>query len=129
MTILASRTAQLMIARGLLSVNNAESNRLWISTDKMRTQITAYLHADTKPWLRKYADECGLKESEVVRLLVEREQQVHWLRWALSARDPAQGPASPLSPREDRFPPRWSDPPKKRPGRKPRKRGGKSAHA
>ena len=92
----------------------------------MRTQITAYLHADTKSWLRKYAGECGLNESEVVRLLVEREQQVRWLRWALSARDPAQGPATPLPPREDKLPPRWNNSPRKRPGRKPRKGSNKS---
>jgi hypothetical protein len=92
----------------------------------MRTQITAYLHADTKPWLRKYANECGLNESEVVRLLVEREQQVRWLKWALSIRDPAQGPAAQLPPLENRLPPRWDDPPRKRPGRKPRKRSNES---
>ena len=88
----------------------------------MRTQITAYLHADTKPWLQNYADKCGLNESEVVRLLLEREQQVCWLRWALSVRDPAKGSTSPLPPRNDKLPPRWNDPPKKRPGRKPKKR-------
>jgi hypothetical protein len=84
----------------------------------MRTQITAYLHADTKPWLRKYADECGLKESEVVRLLLEREKQVRWLRWALIVDDPARGSALSLPRRKDRLPPRWNDPPGKRRGRK-----------
>jgi hypothetical protein len=88
----------------------------------MRTQITAYLHADTKPWLQKYADDCGLNESEVVRLLLEREQQICWLRWALSARDPAQDSTSALPPRKDKLPPRWDEPPKKRPVRKPKKR-------
>ena len=92
----------------------------------MRTQITAYLHADTKPWLQKYADDCRLNESEVVRLLLEREQQVCWLKWALSARDPAQGSASPLPRRKDKLPPRWNNPPKKRPGRKARKRDGEA---
>jgi hypothetical protein len=87
----------------------------------MRPQITAYLHADTKPWLKKYAKECGLNESEVVRLLLEREQQVGWLKWALLACDPAQRPTSSMPRRKDKLPPRWNDPPKKRPGRKPKK--------
>ena len=90
----------------------------------MRTQITAYLHGDTKIWLRKYAEECGLGESEVVRLLIEREQRVRWLRWALSARDPAQGAASPLPSPGDKLPPRWNDPPNKRRGRKPKTEAG-----
>jgi hypothetical protein len=93
----------------------------------MRTQITAYLHADTKPWLQKYADECGLNESEVVRLLVEREQQIRWLTWALSARDPAQGSTPSLPRRKDKLPARSNDPPTKRPGRKPRRRPETSA--
>lgn len=89
------------------------------ASTKPRTQVTAYLHADTKPWLQKYAGECGLDESEVVRLLVEREQQVNWLKWALAARDPAQGSTRPLPRRKDKLPPRWNEPPKRRQGRKP----------
>jgi hypothetical protein len=86
----------------------------------MRTQITAYLHGDTKTWLQTYAGERGLAESEVVRLLIEREQQVHWLKWAMSVVDPAQGSALPLRRRQNHLPPRWAHPPKKRPGPKPR---------
>jgi len=88
----------------------------------MRTQITAYLYADTKSWLRKYAKECGLKQSEIVRVLVEREVEVRWLKWALSVRDPAQGPTGPLPRLKNRLPSRWDDPPGKRPGRKPKRR-------
>jgi hypothetical protein len=78
----------------------------------MRPQITAYLHADTKAWLAKYAAQLGLPKSEVVRLLVEREEQIRWLTWALSAPDPAKGRAAALKKRKDRLPPRWDSPPK-----------------
>jgi hypothetical protein len=53
----------------------------------MRTQITVYLHGDSKEWLRGYAARCGLGESEVVRLLVQREAEIKWLLRALTAPD------------------------------------------
>jgi hypothetical protein len=84
----------------------------------MRTQVTVYLHADTKRWLQTYADRWHLKESEVVRLLVEREQQIGWLAWALGARDPAEGSTPSLTRQSDKLPPRWNQPPNVRPGRK-----------
>lgn len=86
---------------------------------KPRTQITAYLYRDTKAWLRRYAHDRGLKESEIVRLLLEREQQVGWLAWAFSVPDAAQGNVPTLARRTDRLPLRWNDPPKKPRGRKP----------
>jgi len=55
----------------------------------MRPQITTYFHPDTKVWLTEYAREMGLKESEVVRLLVERERNIGWLKTAISAPDTA----------------------------------------
>ncbi|MFI5024214.1 MAG: hypothetical protein ACHQRJ_21495 [Alphaproteobacteria bacterium] len=88
----------------------------------MRTQITVYLRAEMKSWLRKYAGKCGLKESEVVRFLVKREMEVGWLKWALSVRDPDQGSTA-SSPRRKVGPlPRSSEPLKKRPGQKTKKR-------
>jgi hypothetical protein len=87
----------------------------------MRPQITAYLYRDTKAWLRGYAREFGFNQSEVVRILLEREQQVGWLRWALSMLDPAQGTAASLPTRKDKLPPRWDKPPRRRPGRKAKK--------
>jgi len=118
MTIRLSRTAQCYDCTRAAPGQQYRVETTPILVYKMRTQITAYLHADTKPWLQKYARECGLGESEVVRLLLEREKQVRWLRWALSALDPAQGSTPPPPPRDDKLPPRWNKPPKKRPGRK-----------
>ena len=83
----------------------------------MRTQITAYLNPKTKLWLRKYAADCRLGESEVVRLLVQREERIGWLKWAQSAPDPAQGPAPPLLAAEDVV---SETSPKKGAGRRPR---------
>lgn len=85
----------------------------------MRSQITAYLHADTKAWLRTYAKGCRLKESEVVRLLVEREEKARWLKWALSINDPGKGRSSALSRPDNPFTRHWGDPPQQRRGRKP----------
>jgi hypothetical protein len=118
MTIRLSRTAQCYDCTRAARGQQYRVETTPILVYKMRTQITAYLHADTKPWLQKYARECGMGESEVVRLLLEREKQVRWLRWALSTLDPAQGSTPPLPPRDDKLPPRWNKPPKKRPGRK-----------
>jgi hypothetical protein len=87
----------------------------------MRPQITAYLYSNTKKWLIAYAAECGLHRSEVVRLLLERERQVGWLRWALKIEDPAQGASKTMPRRRDPLPPRWNKPPKikiRRPSRK-----------
>ena len=56
----------------------------------MRTQITVYLDEQTKKWLAKYARQTHLKESEVVRFLIQREREVGWLQWAIQQRDPAQ---------------------------------------
>jgi hypothetical protein len=76
----------------------------------MRPQITAYLYPDTKRWLLAYAAECRMRRSEIVRLLLEREQQVGWLRWALKTRDPAQAASKPLSRKRRSLPPRWNKP-------------------
>lgn len=78
----------------------------------MRPQITAYLHADTKVWLAKYAADLRLPKSEIVRLLIEREEQVRWLIWALSAPDPAKASSLAMKRRKARLPPRWNSPPK-----------------
>lgn len=106
-----------MIAQLQYLVNNWSRNDSKLNVN-MRTQITAYLHADTKAWLRQYARGRRLKESEVIRLLLEREQQVGWLNWALSAPDAAQGAAPLLARRTDRLPPRWNNPPQKTQARK-----------
>ncbi len=71
----------------------------------MRTQITVYLSQDAKQWLAEYAAQMNLKESEVVKCLIERERQVKWLQWALQQSDPEQGDA-PLPPEKpERSPP------------------------
>ena len=60
----------------------------------MRQQVTVYLKSqETSAWLADYAKDLGLDRSEVVRLLIERERKVGWLRWSLSARDPDMGGA------------------------------------
>jgi hypothetical protein len=70
----------------------------------MRPQITAYLHLDTKEWLTEYAAKLRLPCSDVVRLLVERERQVGWLKWARSVPDPAMGSPTNLPQRKARLP-------------------------
>jgi hypothetical protein len=90
------------------------------SQSKSRPQVTAYLHPEIKSWLEKYAKRCHLNESEIVRILLEREQQIGWLEWALTIRDPAQGSTGLLPSRNDGLPPRYDDPPTKRKGRKPK---------
>lgn len=78
----------------------------------MRPQITAYLHLDTKDWLDKYASALRLPKSEIVRLLIERERQVRWLKWALPIPDPAMGAAAGMPRQRDRLPARWKSSPK-----------------
>jgi hypothetical protein len=78
----------------------------------MRTQMTVYLYADSKKWLKGYSRKCRLKESEIVRILLEREQRIRWLQWALQTPDPAIAPPNILSPSAERLPPRWNAPPK-----------------
>jgi hypothetical protein len=78
----------------------------------MRTQMTVYLHTDSKRWLKGYSRRCRLKESEIVRILLEREQQIKWLQWALQTPDPAIAPPENLPSSAERLPPRWNVPPK-----------------
>ena len=84
----------------------------------MRAQITAYLHPETKAWLRKYARQNRLKESEIVRILVEREQEIEWFAWAKNADDPARGVSAPMPKKANRLPPRANKSPAKQRGRK-----------
>jgi hypothetical protein len=70
----------------------------------MRTQVTAYLHPETKKWLTKYASIVHFNESEVLRLLVEREQRIEWLLWSLQQKDPAQERESPIAPPPEQAP-------------------------
>jgi hypothetical protein len=78
----------------------------------MRTQVAVYLYPDTKKWLKRYGKKFGMTQSEVVRALVEREQQVKWLQWALRAPDPARGTSKTMKPRRNALPPRFRKPPK-----------------
>jgi hypothetical protein len=57
----------------------------------MRPQITTYLSSETKVWLTRYAAQFGLRESEVVRLLVERERHIGWLKRVISVPDEGEG--------------------------------------
>lgn len=77
----------------------------------MRPQVAAYLHRDTKKWLAAYAKQFDMTQSEVVRALIEREQEVGWLKWALSAPDPTQGRHSPMRRPRNRLPLRFHKPP------------------
>jgi hypothetical protein len=78
----------------------------------MRIQVAVYLHRDTKKWLTNYGKRFGMTQSEIARALIEREQEVGWLRWALKAPDPAQRKAHrpPKMPR-NRLPRRFNQPP------------------
>jgi hypothetical protein len=78
----------------------------------MRTQVAVYLHRDSKKWLARYAKSFGMTQSEVARALIEREQQIGWLEWALATPDPVQRRGAPMKPRRDRLPRRFHQPPK-----------------
>lgn len=77
----------------------------------MRPQVAVYLHRDTKKWLSAYAKKFGMTQSEVARALIEREQEVGWLKWALSAPDPTQGKHLQLKSPRNRLPRRFHRPP------------------
>lgn len=78
----------------------------------MRVQVAVYLHPDTKKWLEVYGKRFGMTQSEIARALIEREQEVRWLRWALNAPDPARKAHSPMKRRGNRLPRRFDKPPK-----------------
>jgi hypothetical protein len=78
----------------------------------MRTQVAVYLHSDTKKWLKLYGNKFGLTQSEVARALIEREQQIKWLQWALGTPDPARAKSRPMKPFKTALPPRFRNPPK-----------------
>lgn len=46
------------------------------STADARPQVTAHIDAETRKWLDRYARSLKLKPSELVRLLIRREQNV-----------------------------------------------------
>jgi hypothetical protein len=52
-----------------------------------------------------------MTQSEVARALIEREQEVRWLRWALKTPDPAQKVQAPMRPQRNRLPRRFHRPP------------------
>jgi len=78
----------------------------------MRAQVAVYLHSDTKRWLKEYGKKFGMTQSEVARALVEREQQVKWLQWALQTPDPARAAGRSMKPRQKALPSRFHKPPK-----------------
>src|SRR6185436_20184972 len=87
-----------------------ESCRLWRHR-KMRVQVAVYLHPDTKKWLEVYGNRLGMTQSEVALALIEREQEVGWLQWALKAPDPAQKAHRTLKGPGSRLPRRFDSPP------------------
>jgi len=80
----------------------------------MRVQVAVYLHRDTKKWLRDYGKRLGITQSEVARALIEREQEVHWLLWAVKVPDPAQKPHRALKGPQTPLPRRFNRPPRSR---------------
>lgn len=50
----------------------------------MRKQTTTHLRGDQKEWLPEYASGLGLGESELLRILVERERRTRWLETVLN---------------------------------------------
>ena len=88
--------------------------KLTLETQEMRVQVAVYLHPDTKKWLEGYGRRFGMTQSEVARALLEREQEVGWLRWALNAPDPAQKAHSPMRRRRNRLPRRINQRPSPR---------------
>lgn len=80
----------------------------------MRVQVAVYLHPDTKKWLEMYGSKFGMTQSEVARALIEREQEIGWLRWALNAPDPSRKAYSPMKRPRNRLPRRFNKPPRPR---------------
>jgi hypothetical protein len=78
----------------------------------MRVQVAVYLHPDTKKWLEAYGRKFGMTQSEVSRALIEREQEIGWLRWALNAPDPSQKAHLPMKGPRNRLPRRFDRPPR-----------------
>lgn len=62
---------------------------------RKRKQITGHLDSETKEWFSEYASSMHMADSEAIRLLIERERRVGWLRWALNQKDPEQNGESP----------------------------------
>jgi hypothetical protein len=77
----------------------------------MRIQVAVYLHRNTKKWLAGYGKRLGMTQSEIARALIEREQEVGWLQWALKAPDPAQKTHKPLKGPRNRLTRRFYQPP------------------
>ena len=50
-----------------------------------RPQITFYPGKGQKQWLKEYSKNLGIKESELVKILVERERNLKWLQAVLRA--------------------------------------------
>lgn len=85
----------------------------------MRTQTTVYLYPGTKQWLKSYRKKLGLRESEIIRILLEREQAIRWLQWALRQKDPSMpGAAAKMRRGKDTLPRRWNKPPNARPAKR-----------
>ncbi|WP_158231343.1 hypothetical protein [Bradyrhizobium sp. C9] len=78
----------------------------------MRIQVAVYLHRDSKKWLASYARNLGLTQTEVARALIEREQEVGWLKWALKTADPAQRAPQPMKKPAGRLPKRFHQVPR-----------------
>ena len=78
---------------------------------RVRPQAVAYVDGDLKRWLVKYAAEQGCHLTDVVRLVVQREQEVKWVAWAFNTDDPARRPAAPLRHRKSVLPKRWNSRP------------------
>lgn len=52
-----------------------------------RPQVTAHIDAPTRRWLDRYAKVLKLKPSELVRLLIRREQEIRWLEKCIGLPD------------------------------------------
>jgi len=51
------------------------------------SKVTTYIDTVTNEWLQRYADSLGIKRSELVKLLIERERRNHWLERAMDDPD------------------------------------------
>jgi hypothetical protein len=50
-------------------------------------KVTTYIDPVTNEWLNRYADSLGIKRSELVRILIQRERRNHWLERAMDDPD------------------------------------------
>ena len=78
----------------------------------VRPQAVTYVEEEVARWLATYSTRhCHIHVTEVLRLVLEREQEVGWFAWAMNTGDPARAATAPLPHMKTALPKRWDSPP------------------